>query len=103
MTLEHAGGTTELVEAGWVIGAGGAHSLTRASMAEGLAGSTYPGTALVADVRVRGGPPRDGAAIIASAEGYVLRSPGTGGSHSSATSPRPSACVWTGRRSRWRL
>ena len=40
-----------------------------------LAGSTYPGTALVGDIRVRGGPPRDGGSIIASANGYVLLAP----------------------------
>src|SRR5215217_6830287 len=32
--LERADGTPEAVEAAWVIGAGGAHSVTRASMAE---------------------------------------------------------------------
>lgn len=75
VALEHADGATELVEAGWVIGAGGAHSLTRASMVQELAGSTYPGTALVADVRIGEGPPRNGAAIIATAQGYVLLAP----------------------------
>ncbi len=75
VALEQADGATEIIEAGWVIGAGGAHSVTRASMVEELAGSTYPGTALVADVRIRGGPPRNGSAIIATAEGYVLLAP----------------------------
>lgn len=75
VVLEHADGTTELVEARWVIGTGGAHSLTRASMVEELIGSTYPGMALVGDVRIRGGPPRNGSAIIASAQGYVLLAP----------------------------
>ena len=75
VVLEYAGGRTEQVEAGWLIGAGGAHSLTRASMVQELAGGTYPGTALVADVRIRGGPPRNGAAIIATAQGYVLLAP----------------------------
>lgn len=74
-TLEHADGTTEMAEAAWLIGAGGAHSVTRASLAEELAGGTYPGTALAGDVRVRGGPPRDAGAIIASAAGYVLLAP----------------------------
>jgi 2-polyprenyl-6-methoxyphenol hydroxylase-like FAD-dependent oxidoreductase len=73
--LEHADGTKEIVEAGWVVGAGGAHSVTRASMVEELAGSTYPGTALVADARISGGPPRNGSAIIATAQGYVLLAP----------------------------
>lgn len=73
--LERADGTAEVGEAAWVIGAGGAHSITRASMHEELAGDTYPGTALVGDVRVRGDLRRDGSAIIASAAGYVLLAP----------------------------
>lgn len=73
--LEHADGATEIAETAWVIGAGGAHSVTRASMDEELVGVTYPGTALVADVRVRGGLSRDGGALIATANGYVLLAP----------------------------
>jgi 2-polyprenyl-6-methoxyphenol hydroxylase-like FAD-dependent oxidoreductase len=73
--LDHADGATETAEAAWVVGAGGAHSVTRMSMAEELAGGTYPGTALVGDVRVRGRLSRDGGAIIASAHGYVLLAP----------------------------
>lgn len=46
--LKRADGTTETVEASWLVGAGGAHSVTRESMAESLAGTTYPGTSLVA-------------------------------------------------------
>ena len=73
--LEHADGTTETVEALWVIGAGGAHSVTRESMAETLAGSTYPGTSLVASGTVTCGVPRDGNALIAGPEGWVLLIP----------------------------
>ncbi len=73
--LERADGTAETVEAKWVIGAGGAHSVTRGSMEEALIGETYPGSALVGDVRVSSGPPRDGSALIASREGYVLLAP----------------------------
>ncbi len=73
--LERADGTLETVEASWVIGAGGAHSVTRESMAEALAGATYPGTALVADVRVSCALPRDGSALVASPVGYVLLAP----------------------------
>ncbi len=75
VTLKRADGTVERSEASWVIGAGGAHSVTRASMAEELAGQTYPGTALAADVRVSCGLPRDGSALIAGAEGYVMLAP----------------------------
>lgn len=73
--LERADGTLETVEAQWVIGAGGAHSTTRASMGESLAGGTYPGTSLVADVRVQCSLPRDGSALIAGEGGYVLLAP----------------------------
>ena len=62
-----------------VIGAGGAHSAVRASMGERLEGSTYPGTALVADVRVRCDLPRDGSALCVSPEGYVTFAPVPGG------------------------
>jgi 6-methylpretetramide 4-monooxygenase / 4-hydroxy-6-methylpretetramide 12a-monooxygenase len=77
--LEETDGTRRQVEAAWVIGAGGAHSPTRASMGEHLAGSTYPGTALVADVRVTCRLPRDGSALIGCPAGYVFLAPLPGG------------------------
>ena len=73
--LEQADGTVTHTETAWVIGAGGAWSVTRESMGEELEGSTYPGTALVADVGVSCGLPRDGSALIATPEGYVLLAP----------------------------
>ncbi len=75
VTLKRPDGTTEIIEADWVIGAGGAHSVTRESMAVDLTGDTYPGTALVADVRVTCPIARDGSALIASPGGYVLLAP----------------------------
>ncbi len=75
VTLERPDGTTESVETQYVVGAGGAHSVTRTAMAGELGGDTYPGTALAADVRVRCGLPRDGPALIATPEGYVLLTP----------------------------
>jgi 6-methylpretetramide 4-monooxygenase / 4-hydroxy-6-methylpretetramide 12a-monooxygenase len=72
VTLQRGGGAMETAEADWVIGAGGAASITRGSMDESLAGTTYPGPALAADVRVRSSLPRDCSALIASPEGYVL-------------------------------
>jgi 2-polyprenyl-6-methoxyphenol hydroxylase-like FAD-dependent oxidoreductase len=68
-------GTTETAQARWVVGAGGAHSVTRESMAGNLAGETYPGTALVADVAVSAALPRDGSALIATPAGYVMLAP----------------------------
>ena len=63
--LQRVDGTLVASEADWVIGAGGAHSVTRSSMTEHLDGDTYPGTALVADVGVGCAVPRDGSAFIA--------------------------------------
>jgi len=77
--LKRADGTTETVEASWVIGAGGAHSVTRESMAEVLVGTTYPGTSLVASGTMTCDLPRDGSALIASPEGWVLVVPLPGG------------------------
>ena len=73
--LRRPDGATETVAASWVIGAGGAASVTRGSMAESLLGTTYPGTALAADVQVSCGLPRDGGALIATPAGYVLLAP----------------------------
>jgi 2-polyprenyl-6-methoxyphenol hydroxylase-like FAD-dependent oxidoreductase len=75
VALRRPGGVIETVAASWVVGAGGAASVTRGSMAESLLGTTYPGTALAADVRVSCGLPRDGGALIASPAGYVLLAP----------------------------
>jgi 6-methylpretetramide 4-monooxygenase / 4-hydroxy-6-methylpretetramide 12a-monooxygenase len=77
--LKRADGTAETVEASWVVGAGGAHSVTRESMAETLGGTTYPGTAMVASGIMECGLPRDGGALIASPEGWVLLVPLPGG------------------------
>jgi 6-methylpretetramide 4-monooxygenase / 4-hydroxy-6-methylpretetramide 12a-monooxygenase len=75
VNLEHVDGSEETAHVQWVIGAGGAHSITRESLDETLLGETYPGTALAADVRVSCGLPRDGTALIASPEGYILLGP----------------------------
>jgi 2-polyprenyl-6-methoxyphenol hydroxylase-like FAD-dependent oxidoreductase len=74
--LQQAGIADRVLEASeHLVGAGGAASVTRGSMAEALLGTTYPGTALAADVRVACGLPRDGSALIASPAGYVLLAP----------------------------
>jgi 6-methylpretetramide 4-monooxygenase / 4-hydroxy-6-methylpretetramide 12a-monooxygenase len=72
--LRLADGSAETVEARYVIGAGGAHSVTRTSLEQELAGATYPGTALVADVAADCAVPRDNSALIATPAGYVLLS-----------------------------
>ena len=73
--VEHADGAAETIEAAWVIGAGGAHSVTRESMGGVLGGENYPGLALAADVQVTGELPRDASALIVSPAGYVLLAP----------------------------
>jgi 6-methylpretetramide 4-monooxygenase / 4-hydroxy-6-methylpretetramide 12a-monooxygenase len=75
VALEHADGRLESACARWVIGAGGAHSLTRASMEEDLIGATYPGVAMVADLGVRCALERDASNLLASPRGYVLLAP----------------------------
>ena len=75
VSLKRADGATETVEAEWVVGAGGAHSITRRSMGESLIGESYRGTSLVADVQVNCGLPRDAAAFIAGVEGFVMIAP----------------------------
>jgi 2-polyprenyl-6-methoxyphenol hydroxylase-like FAD-dependent oxidoreductase len=59
--------------------AGGAHSVTRESMAETLAGTTYPGTSVVASGIMACGLPRDSSALIASPADWVLVVPLPGG------------------------
>jgi len=51
--LAHADGSVEAVHPDVVIGAGGAHSVTRHSMSESLEGTTYQGHFLVADIAIR--------------------------------------------------
>ena len=75
VSLKHGDGTVEQMDVEWVLGAGGAHSITRTSMDETLVGETYSGTSLVGDVRVRCSLRRDGGNLIAGAEGYVLLVP----------------------------
>lgn len=66
VVLRRSGETPETVQAGWVVGAGGAGSITRLSMAQTLQGATYAGTALAGDVKVHGNIPRDGGALVAT-------------------------------------
>jgi 2-polyprenyl-6-methoxyphenol hydroxylase-like FAD-dependent oxidoreductase len=51
VTLE-ARGTTEVLTTAYVLGAGGAHSVTRHSMQDHLEGETYDGRYIVADVKL---------------------------------------------------
>jgi 2-polyprenyl-6-methoxyphenol hydroxylase-like FAD-dependent oxidoreductase len=74
VTLERSG-RTEVTEVAYVLGAGGAHSVTRHSMQEKLEGETYSGRFIVADLKARlPCPPECGRVFVAPA-GFVLFSP----------------------------
>jgi 2-polyprenyl-6-methoxyphenol hydroxylase-like FAD-dependent oxidoreductase len=73
--LLHADGSLETVHPDVVIGAGGAHSVTRDSMNEPLAGATYQGHFLVADIAMRAPLPRDESSILCGPGGLLLLSP----------------------------
>ena len=77
--LTHANGRLETVRPGIVIGAGGAHSVTRHSMSEPLDGTTYRGSFLVADIAMPAPFPRDEAGVICSRHGLILLAPLPGG------------------------
>ncbi len=74
VTLD-AAGTPEVVTAAYVLGAGGGHSITRHSMDEHLAGETYGGRYIVADVKVRLAAPPESGRVIVGRTGFVLLSP----------------------------
>ena len=62
-----------------LIGAGGAHSVTRESMAEPLEGATYQGHFLVADIAMRAPFARDEASFFCGPAGLLLLAPLPGG------------------------
>jgi 2-polyprenyl-6-methoxyphenol hydroxylase-like FAD-dependent oxidoreductase len=73
--LAHADGGTETIRPRVVIGAGGAHSITRHSMSESLKGATYRGHFLVADIAMPGPFPRDEAGVVCGPDGLLLLAP----------------------------
>jgi 2-polyprenyl-6-methoxyphenol hydroxylase-like FAD-dependent oxidoreductase len=77
--LVHGDGGVEPVHPGIVIGAGGAHSVTRDSMGEPLEGATYQGHFLVADIAMPAPFPRDEAGVVCGPDGLLLLSPLPGG------------------------
>jgi len=74
VTLE-IGGRTESVTAAYVLGAGGAHSVTRHSMQEHLDGATYDGRFIVADAKVRLACTPECGRVVVGPTGFVLLSP----------------------------
>jgi 2-polyprenyl-6-methoxyphenol hydroxylase-like FAD-dependent oxidoreductase len=77
--LEHADGSVETVRPDIVIGAGGAHSVTRHSMSEQLEGTTYQGHFLVADIAMQAPVPRDQGNFFCGPNGLMLLAPLPGG------------------------
>jgi 6-methylpretetramide 4-monooxygenase / 4-hydroxy-6-methylpretetramide 12a-monooxygenase len=77
--LLHADGTVETVRPSFVIGAGGAHSVTRHSMSEPLEGTTYRGHFLVADIAMPAPFPRTEAGVVCGPNGLLLLAPLPGG------------------------
>ncbi|HEX9168920.1 MAG TPA: FAD-dependent monooxygenase [Roseiarcus sp.] len=69
------GGRTQVVEPHYLLGAGGAHGITRHSMNEHLVGETYEGRYVVADVTIGLAIPPETARIVVSAGGFVLFAP----------------------------
>jgi len=74
VTLE-ADSRTESFTAAYVLGAGGAHSVTRHSMQEHLDGETYDGRFIVADAKVRLPCPPECGRVIVGPTGFGLFSP----------------------------
>ena len=74
VTLELRG-RTEMLTTAYVLGAGGAHSVTRHSMQEHLDGDTYDGRFIVADAKIRLPCPPECVRIIVGPTGFVLFSP----------------------------
>jgi 2-polyprenyl-6-methoxyphenol hydroxylase-like FAD-dependent oxidoreductase len=74
VTLE-AGGRTEQFAAAYVLGAGGAHSITRYSMHEHLDGMSYDGRFIVADAKLRLPFPPECGRVVVGPTGFGLFSP----------------------------
>jgi 2-polyprenyl-6-methoxyphenol hydroxylase-like FAD-dependent oxidoreductase len=74
VTIDAAGRMEELM-VHYVLGAGGAHGVTRHTMQETLAGETYSGRFIVADLKARLTCPPECGRVFVGASGFVLFSP----------------------------
>ena len=74
VTLD-VGGRTEVATPHYLLGAGGAHDITRHSMNEHLVGETYGGRYVVADVKLGLAIPPETARVVVGAGGFVLFAP----------------------------
>jgi 2-polyprenyl-6-methoxyphenol hydroxylase-like FAD-dependent oxidoreductase len=73
--VTHADGGVESVRPNFLVGAGGAHSVTRHSTSESLEGTTYRGHFLVADIAMPARLPREEAGVVCSPAGLLLLAP----------------------------
>ncbi|HEY1453519.1 MAG TPA: FAD-dependent monooxygenase [Roseiarcus sp.] len=69
------GGRTEVVEPDYLLGAGGAHGITRHALNEHLVGETYAGRYVVADVKIGLAIPPETARVVVGPGGFVLFAP----------------------------
>jgi 2-polyprenyl-6-methoxyphenol hydroxylase-like FAD-dependent oxidoreductase len=70
-----SGERTEVVKPHYLLGAGGARSITRHSMREHLVGDTYGGRYVVADVKLGLAVPPATARVVIGASGFALLAP----------------------------
>lgn len=68
-------GRTEIMNAAYVLGAGGGHSPTRHAMGQHLIGETYAGRYIVADVAIGLAVPPAHGRVVVGPQGFVLFSP----------------------------
>ncbi|HUA76942.1 MAG TPA: FAD-dependent monooxygenase, partial [Acetobacteraceae bacterium] len=68
-------GEIEIASFGYVLGAGGAHDVTRHSMLESLQGDTYAGQYIVADIGIKLHHEPEESMVFVSDEGFVLLAP----------------------------
>jgi 6-methylpretetramide 4-monooxygenase / 4-hydroxy-6-methylpretetramide 12a-monooxygenase len=77
--LVHSQGAVETICPSVVIGAGGAHGVTRSSLGASLEGITYAGQFLVADIAMQSPLPRDRSNVVCGPQGPLLLAPLPGG------------------------
>jgi 2-polyprenyl-6-methoxyphenol hydroxylase-like FAD-dependent oxidoreductase len=75
VTLRRPDGSSERVAVRSLLGAGGAHSITRQSMAESLEGETYAGRFIVADIRAEVPHEPGEALFFVAPDGFALMAP----------------------------
>ena len=75
VALRRPDGTVEQLAVRYLLGAGGAHSITRHSMQESLEGDTYAGRFIVADIRAAVPHEPGEALLFAAPDGLALLAP----------------------------